>query len=66
MIKREMLLIELIQQYPSSVIILSDYGMNCSGCLGVSTETLEDAARAHGVNVDDLIWDLTKAVEQRG
>ena len=40
--------------------ILQDRGMNCFGCPFASIESLEQGAKAHGVDADELISELNK------
>ena len=41
--------------------ILEDRGMHCFGCPFASMESLEDGARAHGLDADELIDELNKS-----
>ena len=41
------------------------YGMNCFGCLGAEAESIEYGAVAHGVDVDQLLEDLNKALKKQ-
>jgi len=40
--------------------ILEDRGMHCFGCPFASIESLEDGARAHGLDADELIDELNQ------
>ena len=40
--------------------ILEDRGMHCFGCPFASMESLEEGARAHGLNADELISELNQ------
>jgi len=40
--------------------ILEDRGMHCFGCPFASMESLEDGAKAHGLDADELISELNK------
>lgn len=56
---------KIIETYPEAVDILVDYGFHCIGCAMAQYETLEDGARAHGIDkkkLGNLLLDLNKAV----
>ena len=40
--------------------ILEDRGMHCFGCPFASIESLEEGAKAHGLDADELIIELNK------
>ncbi|MDR3645404.1 MAG: DUF1858 domain-containing protein [Clostridia bacterium] len=61
MITKEMSLTEIVEQYPESVEVLFSHGMHCIGCIASQFENLEQAADAHGIDVDALVEDLNKA-----
>jgi hybrid cluster-associated redox disulfide protein len=44
--------------------IFLSHGMNCVGCPGSSTETIKEAAEGHGIELQQLIADLNKALEK--
>ena len=41
-----------------------EMGMHCLGCPSSQRETLEQAAAAHGMDVDDLVDDLKGFMEE--
>jgi len=43
--------------------ILASYGLDCQNCSGAQNETLEEAAKGHGVVLDDLIEKLNEALK---
>ena len=43
--------------------ILTDFGLDCRSCSGAQSETLEEAAKGHGVILEDLINALNEAVK---
>lgn len=53
-IEKTMTFGELVRNFPQAVPILAEYGMHCIGChIGVY-ETIEQGARAHGLNDDEI------------
>lgn len=63
-ITADMNVCELLDQYPQLEDIFLSHGLPCRGCPGADNETVEEAAAAHGVSVDNLIKSLNLAVEQ--
>ena len=53
---------EMIKQYAVTVEILKQYGLECLGCIGAEKESLQLACNSHGINPDQFIRDLNKAV----
>jgi len=55
---------ELLDRYPQLEDIFLSHGLPCRGCPGADNESVEEAAKAHGVSVDELMESLNLAVEQ--
>ncbi len=55
MINKEIKIASLLEEYPHSQKVLEKNNMFCSTCPMAEPETLEEAARKHGLDVDDLI-----------
>lgn len=43
---------------PKSADIFMDFGMHCIGCPSASSESIEQAAMVHGINLDLLLGKL--------
>ncbi|MCL2152878.1 MAG: DUF1858 domain-containing protein [Oscillospiraceae bacterium] len=54
---------DILSIAPDSVPLFQSIGMHCLGCVMASGETLEQACRVHGVDVDKFLSDLTEFVE---
>lgn len=52
-------IVELVSGHPEAVGILMERGFHCIGCAMASFETLEEGAKAHGMN-DEQIEALVK------
>ncbi len=63
-ITKEMLIVQILRDYPETRAVLETYDMACSDCLGASVGSLQDGARMHDVNLEDLLADLNEVVEQ--
>ncbi len=55
MITKDMTIGEIIRKIPTATEVLMSFGMGCVGCPSAQSETLEEAAMVHGINLDDLI-----------
>lgn len=53
---------EVLKKYPETVKTFFEYGMHCFGCHIAVSETIEQGALAHGVDVGQLMQDLNKTV----
>lgn len=64
-ITKEMLIADVIKQGNKDAIVevLYSFGMHCLGCALARGETIEDAAVAHGVCVEEMITALNEAAE---
>jgi hybrid cluster-associated redox disulfide protein len=63
-INKDMTFGELLRQFPKAAPILTGYGMHCIGCHIAVTETLEQGARAHGMD-DGMIQNMLKDLNQK-
>ena len=61
-ITKDMTFGEVLKKHPETVKTFFEYGMHCFGCHLSVSETIEQGAMAHGVEVDKLIDDLNKTV----
>jgi len=55
---KEMTIKEALELNPKSADIFFSFGMHCIGCPTASGESIEEAAMAHGINVDLLLEKL--------
>lgn len=60
-ITREMTIAEVLSSHPHLLEVFSRYGMGCGACFGAGTETIEQAAEACGVDVDQMVQELNVA-----
>jgi len=64
-ITKDMALGEVIGKHPETIEIFLKYGLHCIGCGMAAMESIDDGAKAHGINVEDLIKDLNKALKNK-
>lgn len=60
MITKEMRIGEVIKAKPEAVKILREFGMGCIGCPSAQMESLEDAAKVHGIDLEKLLEALNE------
>lgn len=58
MINPNMLVADLLNQYPQVVPVLLRHGMSCVGCSMSTFETLHDAAKIYGIQPDKLLSEI--------
>ena len=55
---------DLLIKYPKAAEVFADKGMACLGCAASMFETVEEGAAAHGIDVDELVIDMNKALQE--
>lgn len=60
MINKDMTIGEIVKLKEESIEVLMSFGMGCVGCPSAQAETLEEAAKVHGLNLDTLLEALNK------
>jgi hybrid cluster-associated redox disulfide protein len=63
MITGDMSITTIVEKYPKTVEVFMGYGMHCFGCMAARFENLAQGAMAHGVEVESLLKDLNRVVE---
>ncbi|MCQ2978567.1 MAG: DUF1858 domain-containing protein [Clostridia bacterium] len=63
-ISKDMTMGEVLQINEALAEILLDHGMHCVGCPAHSFETLDEACMVHGIDVDSLVVDLNKFLNE--
>lgn len=61
-ITKNMTFEEVLTKYPKTAEVFMKSGMHCIGCVLASGETIEQGAKAHGINVKKLLEKLNKSV----
>lgn len=63
-INKEMTFKEVLDMGPEVVAVFVKYNMGCVGCAAAKFESIEQGAKAHGIDLDDLLRDLNDAISQ--
>lgn len=61
-ITKDMNISDIVSKYPDAVEVLFQHGLHCIGCMAAQFENLEEASRAHGIDLKKLLADLNKKV----
>lgn len=56
---------EIIEKHPETINVFMKHGFHCLGCVAAQFETLEQGAAAHGINADELVKEMNKAVKEK-
>jgi len=57
-ITKDMTIEEVIQRFPETIRVFSQYGVGCLGCSAAQYDNVEQGAVIHGVDADRLVEDL--------
>ena len=60
MITKDLTIGEVLRIKEDAPQILMNFGMGCVGCPSSQAETIEDASKVHGLNLEDLLEALNK------
>lgn len=63
-ITKDMLIGDVIQEFPEAIIVLQEIGFHCIGCRAAAFETIEQGAIVHGIDPDKLCEELNKAAQK--
>lgn len=63
-ITKEMKIDEVVKNYPKTPIIFMNHGLHCVGCAISQTETIEEAAKLHQIDLEKLLGDLNKTAKK--
>jgi hybrid cluster-associated redox disulfide protein len=65
LITKDMGFAEVLQRFPQTVQVFGKYGMHCIGCSMSAFETIEQGARAHGIDLKKFVDDLNAAAGKK-
>lgn len=63
-ITKDTIIAEIPEINPAAVDVLWNYGMGCIHCIMANSETLEQAAAEHGLDIDALVKELNEATAE--
>ncbi len=62
-ITKDMTLGEVMEKYPETVDVFMKHGLKCFTCFIAMMETIEQGAKAHGIDLESLLKELNEVVE---
>jgi hybrid cluster-associated redox disulfide protein len=62
---KDMSIMEALQADSRAREVFTAYGMGCTGCMGISTESIEDGAKMHGLDPAAVLADLNRLAAAR-
>ncbi len=62
-IKKDMIISDVLSLDQGTVPIFFKNGLHCLGCVMASGETIEEACMVHGLNVENLLFELNSYFE---
>ena len=65
-ITKETSILEVVKNHPETIEVFQKHGLSCIGCPFAMMETLEQGAKSHGIDVDELVKELNITVEKSG
>ncbi len=64
MITKEMTIGEIVRLYPQTLEVFNRFGLDCFECQMAELEKLEHGAGVHKVDVDTLIGELNRKINE--
>ncbi|GHV00774.1 disulfide oxidoreductase [Clostridia bacterium] len=64
-ITKDMLIADVLQKNEDLADVFFEFGMHCLGCPISHGENIEQAAAAHGIDLDSMLSELNKRAEKK-
>ena len=65
-IKKEMEVNQVLRDHPETINVFIKNGLRCFGCLMSESESLEEAAAAHDLDLENFLKDLNDSLKEDG
>jgi hybrid cluster-associated redox disulfide protein len=62
-ISKDMTIQQIVGEHPEAVRVFFQHGLMCVGCAAARFESLDQGAKAHGIDADVLVADLNAFVQ---
>ncbi len=63
-VTKDMAISKILEKKPESAAVFMKHGFHCLGCVAAQFETLEQGAKAHGIDADKLIKEINEASKE--
>ncbi len=64
MITKDMTIGDVMREHPETIAVFKRFGLNCHDCQIADIEEVEHGAGVHQVDIDQLLGELNKAIEE--
>ena len=64
MVTKDMIIAEVLDNYPQTAPLFLEIGMHCLGCPSARGESVEQACMVHGADCDALIEKINALIEK--
>lgn len=61
---KEMSFEQALEAHPGAAHVFNSYGIGCSVCLVAPFESIDEGARSHHINLEDLLSDLNALLRE--
>ncbi len=61
MITKTTAIIQVLRSHPLARDIFAKHGMGCIGCMGATSETIENGAKMHDIDLESLLKELNES-----
>ncbi|HPU30600.1 MAG TPA: DUF1858 domain-containing protein [Syntrophorhabdaceae bacterium] len=65
MIHGDMSIEDVVKQYPETLSIFKNYGLECAGCKAALFKNIAEGALVFGIDLEVLLNALNKAIKRR-
>ncbi|MBQ0097515.1 MAG: DUF1858 domain-containing protein [Oscillospiraceae bacterium] len=64
MVDKNMIIGDVLDQYPDTAKFFFEMGMHCLGCPASRGETIEQACEVHSANADELVTKINEFIAE--
>ena len=64
-ITKDMTISEVLNKYPETILVFSKFNIGCAGCFAAAFEEIEDIARVHGTDLNELLKELNEVIKKK-
>lgn len=65
-VKKDMIILEVLQKYPELFDIFMDHDIGCAMCHAAEFETIDEGLSSHGIDVDKFVDLLNEKIQVEG
>ncbi len=61
-VTKDMMIATIIREYPETIDVFMEYGINCGACMRAAYESLEEAMKLHMFVLDEVLYNLNEEI----